>query len=94
MKNIDKKCEAYFKANPQKEKVYGTSDGFLFEQKQNAVAHSKTLKDTAVKTYSNSVKTTEEVNEIEVDVEEVKPNVSKEAKKQPLTKEKTAKASK
>lgn len=49
--------EDYFKANPTKEVVYGTSDGYLFEVKQFAQRHADTLKEgkRAVETFKNPV---------------------------------------
>ena len=59
--------EDYFKANPTKEVVYGTSDGFLFEVKQFAQRHADTLKEgkRAVETFKKPLF-------IEVESKEVK----------------------
>ncbi len=52
---IASKVKKYFASNLSRKEVYATSDGFLFEQEQNAKAHSKTLKDKKVETYAKSV---------------------------------------
>jgi hypothetical protein len=53
---IASKVEKHFASNPPKKEVHATSDGFLFERKENANVHAKTLKDKNVQTFTKSGK--------------------------------------
>lgn len=55
MSNTKKEALKYFNTKPTVKEVHATSDGFLFEQKQNATAHSRTLEDQDIQTFTNSV---------------------------------------
>lgn len=61
------------------EKVYSSSDGYLFEKKQDALAHAKTLEDKNVKTHYLG-KTANVQGEKQL--VEILPNSSKKAKDQ------------
>jgi hypothetical protein len=54
-KGIEKKVADYFKSNLSRAKVFATSDNFLFERKENAKTHAKSLKDSKVEEYRKSV---------------------------------------
>lgn len=58
--------ELYFEANPKKEVVFGTTDGFLFEDKYFAKLHGDTLEEgkKEVETFKNAL-------HLEVDAEEI-----------------------
>ena len=60
-KTTAQKVADYFKSNIARKEVFATADGFLFEAKQDAKNHAKTLKDKKVETFAKSakVKTTE-----------------------------------
>ena len=47
----------YFDENKDKKVVYGTSDGYLFEEKQFAIRHAETLDpgQTEVETFTNAL---------------------------------------
>lgn len=84
--NIEKKVAAYFKQNQSRGVVYTTSDGFLFERKENANTHAKTQKDYNVETFTKSVEAKAEI------VKETKGSKestgSKKTAKKPVTKAK------
>lgn len=44
----------YFNINPHVEKLYATSDDFLFTKKQDALNHAKTLKNKEIGVISNT----------------------------------------
>lgn len=48
---MEKKAQEYLKKHPDLKKLYGTADGFLFEQRQHAGAHAQSLDDKEVKTF-------------------------------------------
>ncbi len=48
---MEKKAQEYLKEHPELEKLYGTSDGFLFEKEQDARSHAKTLANKEVSTF-------------------------------------------
>lgn len=50
MKKELTRAQEYFNNTPEAKKVYETSDGFVFEQIQNAVSHASTLEDKQVLT--------------------------------------------
>ena len=67
----------YFDANPDKEVVYGTPDGYLFEVKQFAQNHANTLDEgkREVETFKNPLKldvTDETSDTIELTIEQEK----------------------
>lgn len=84
---MDKRKDAdkYFETHPLKDKVFGTSDGFLFEDIRFAIAHAQTLDEAEreVETFAN-------VNIIDTDFENVE-NKSVVAPKKVDTKPATAK---
>lgn len=45
-KNLETRAEQYLKQHSRIEKLYATSDGFLFEKKEHATSHAQTLGDT------------------------------------------------
>lgn len=57
--DIAGKVKKYFAGNQSRKEVHVTSDGFLFEGKQDANAHAKTLKANNVETFSKSGKVSE-----------------------------------
>ncbi|AYO58193.1 hypothetical protein CO230_08700 [Chryseobacterium sp. 6424] len=64
----DKKVKEYFANNPEEEKVFTTSDGFLFKQEMYATAHAATITDKEVTKHHNTVKTDGTVPAAEVPV--------------------------
>lgn len=46
-------AKEYFSRHPERERVFGTSDGFLFEEKQNAAKHAETLEYKEVVVFKN-----------------------------------------
>lgn len=58
---VKQKAETYFKNKSLINKVHATSDGFLFEKKQDALSHAKTLDKKQVETFSRSVKVEDKV---------------------------------
>lgn len=65
--SFNKKAQEFFKENPLVSEVNYTSDGFAFMHKPDALAHSATLEDKEIETFSNSTE--------EVKVAEEKPTV-------------------
>ena len=62
------KVADYFKSNIARKKVFATADGFLFEAKQDAKSHSKTLENKNVETFTKSGKVaTEETKEVTIE---------------------------
>lgn len=51
-------AKEYFSRHPERERVFGTSDGFLFEEKQNAAKHATTLENKEVITFNNETENT------------------------------------
>ena len=49
--------QEYFDANKDKKVVYGTSDGYLFDEKQFAIGHANSLEDgqNEVETFLNAL---------------------------------------
>mgnify|MGYP000751869104 CR=1 FL=1 len=70
MSKIKTKADKYLAENKAVEKVFGTSDGFLFGQKQSALAHAKTLEDKALQTFGRTEKVTA-LSESEKEAEKV-----------------------
>lgn len=54
MSKAQENAKAYFKANPQVEKLHATSDDFLFTNKQDALNHAKTLTDKKLIVIANT----------------------------------------
>lgn len=50
---MSKKVTEYFENNPDEEKVFSTSDGFLFKQQMYATAHAATITDKEVVKHVN-----------------------------------------
>lgn len=50
---MSKKVTEYFENNPEEEKVFSTSDGFLFKQQMYATAHAATITDKEVVKHVN-----------------------------------------
>lgn len=50
---MSKKVTEYFKNNPEEEKVFSTSDGFLFKQQMYATSHAATITDKEVVKHVN-----------------------------------------
>lgn len=64
--DLKDKAAKYFETNPEKDKVFGTSDGFLFEVERFAAGHAQTLEDG-----KNEVETFKNVKLLEVEAKEV-----------------------
>lgn len=45
---MEKKAHAYLADHPEIKTIYGTKDGFLFSERQNATAHAVTLQEKDV----------------------------------------------
>lgn len=60
--SFNKKAQEFFKDNPLVSEVNYTSDGFAFMHKPDALAHTVTLEDKEIETFTNSK---EEVKEAE-----------------------------
>ena len=63
-KDVTQKVADFFESNPERKKVFSTSDGFLFIQKQDGVAHAKTLEGKEVVTHKREQ---EEPSETEIE---------------------------
>ncbi|ROI09791.1 hypothetical protein EGI11_03265 [Chryseobacterium sp. H3056] len=50
---MSKKVQEYFANNPEEEKVFSTTDGFLFKQEMYATAHAATITDKEVTKHVN-----------------------------------------
>lgn len=75
-KTIASKVSDYFASNKGRKEVHTTSDGFLFERKQDANSHGKTLEDKNVTTFTKSGK----VEDITVDAETITASEKEVAK--------------
>jgi hypothetical protein len=64
--DLKDKAAKYFESNPEKDKVFGTTDGFLFEVERFAAGHAQTLEEG-----QNEVETFRNVNLLEVEAETV-----------------------
>lgn len=53
MKNIEAKVQEFFANNPEADKVFSTSDEFLFDQEIYATQHAATLTDKDVVKHTN-----------------------------------------
>lgn len=53
---IEGKVKKHFAGNPTRKEVYASSDSFLFERKENALNHAKTLKNKNVETFTKTGK--------------------------------------
>tara|TARA_R110002126_G_scaffold78629_2_gene195658 strand:+ start:4301 stop:4612 length:312 start_codon:yes stop_codon:yes gene_type:complete len=73
---IASKVEKHFAGNPTRKEVFATSDGFLFERKENALRHLKTLENKNVETFTKSGK----VEDIDVEADDVSEVEKKTAK--------------
>lgn len=82
---LDGKVKKYFANNQSREKVFATSDNFLFERKQDANNHAKTLEDKKVETFAKSSKVEDVVVE---DAETVEATKKETTKKKRVTKKK------
>lgn len=83
-KDIKTKVQEYFELNPLADKVYTTSDGFLFSQKQFAInhgatldkkeviSHKRTLKSESTKVESNEDKADEPKDLLELSIDGLK----------------------
>ncbi len=49
---MENKAQKYLESHPELQKLYGTSDGFLFEKEQDARNHANTLVDKQVSTFA------------------------------------------
>jgi cell division protein FtsX len=84
-KPIASKVADYFASNHSRKEIHATTDGFLFESKQNANNHAKTLDDKKVETFSKSAKVEAKPEPTEAEKEAAKLEAQKkadEAKKQ------------
>lgn len=52
---MSKKVKEYFENNPDEEKVFTTSDGFVFKLEMYATAHAATITDKTVTKHKNEV---------------------------------------
>lgn len=57
MSKLKQKAAEYFSRYNTKTELFGSSDGFLFEMKQDANAHASTLEDKTVTHYKNEQNT-------------------------------------
>lgn len=53
-KTQQERAQSYFKHHSKVDKLFATSDGFLFERNQDALSHSTTLKDKAIEVIHNT----------------------------------------
>lgn len=63
MTKQQEQAKEYFSRYPERERVFGTRDGFLFEEKQNAVKHAATLENKEVIVFKNETENITDVDE-------------------------------
>ena len=62
-KDVKAQAAKYLADHTLVDKVYGTSDGFLFETKQHAIQHGATLDDKKVTTFAREADVADETLE-------------------------------
>lgn len=82
MENIETRAKDYLEDKPTIDKLYGTTDGFLFEKKYDATTHAKNLNeaDPEVKVFGK-----EEITEIQEPAEEPTEETLEELKEIEIT---------
>ncbi|MCT7904713.1 Uncharacterised protein [Candidatus Ornithobacterium hominis] len=74
-------AKEYFSRHPERERVFGTSDGFLFEEKQNAAKHAETLEYKEVVVFKNEAENRPEAEEDKSILQLSVANLTSEIKK-------------
>ena len=68
MKKTEEKALDYFKSNAETKELFGTTDGYLFIKKQDAVNHATTLNadNLDVETFTNGKSEKEELKKLSI----------------------------